>query len=233
MVPKVTALKRQKRNRHRVNVYLDGEYAFALQDIVAVSLKVGQELSPDDILALESQDVFQREYDRVLHYLSYRPRSVHEVRQYLAGRGVEDSVAEAIVTRLQRAGLLDDVAFARFWVENRDSFNPRGRYMLARELHQKGVPDEIIKEALRTVEEESSAYRAGVTCVGALRGLDYPTFRRRLGGFLHRRGFGYDIAQETVQRLWQEMQDGEVDYNPKTSGAQHLGYSINKRESEQ
>lgn len=217
IMSKVTALKRQKKNSHRVNVYLDGQYAFALQDIVAISLKVGQELSPNDILALKTRDVFQREYDRVLHFLSYRPRSVYEVRQYLVERGIESSVVESIVNRLQQAGLLDDVEFARSWVESRDSFRPRGRYLLARELHQKGVPDEIIREALQPVEEKSSAYRAGVSRASTLRGLDYSAFRRRLGDFLHRRGFGYEVVQETVQRLWQEIQEGELGLQTKHS----------------
>ncbi|MGQ9492725.1 MAG: recombination regulator RecX, partial [Anaerolineae bacterium] len=79
MSQKITALKLQKKNRQRVNVYLDGQYAFALQALVAASLKVGQSLSSEEIEQLQRRDAVEVAYERALDFLRYRPRSRAEV----------------------------------------------------------------------------------------------------------------------------------------------------------
>jgi len=200
----ITALKAQTKNKGRVNVYLDGTFAFGLADVIAAPLRVGQRLSDDDIAALRQRDAQERAYDQALRFLSYRPRSIEETRRYLADKDVPPDVIATTLARLARAGLLDDEAFARFWVENRESFRPRSAMALRMELRRKGVGDEAIATALAAVDEKEAAYQAALARAVRLRGADRTTFYRRLGGFLQRRGFGYETARETVDRLWRE-----------------------------
>lgn len=205
MLQKVTALKYQKKNRQRVNVFLDGQYAFGLQASIAIGLRVGQALSPEEIAQLQDRDLAEVAYEGALGFLGYRPRSHAEVEAYLRRRKASPAVAKTVITRLTSAGLVDDDAFARYWVENRESFRPRGRRSLRFELRRKGVPDTVVDSATGEIDEADSAYRAAHDRAQRLSSLDYAVFRRRLAGFLQRRGFYYEVVKETVDRLWREL----------------------------
>jgi regulatory protein len=210
MAGTITALKLQARNKSRVNVYLDGHYAFSLADLVAAPLRVGQVLSDEDIAELQRQDAFRRAYERALNYLSYRARSRAEIERYLAKKQVDQETIEAVIARLAEVGLLNDADFARMWVENRENLAPRSRRMLQHELRQKGVAPEIIAEALEDLDEVESAYRAAMARVNRYARLDRPTFDRRLGGFLLRRGFSYEVVREVLNRVWRKSREGEA-----------------------
>ena len=201
----ITALKVQKKNQDRVSVYLDGRFAFGLPAIVAVGLKQGQTLSDAEIQALKERGAGETAYNRVLNYLSYRPRSRAEVVTYLQKRDVPAGQIETVLARLERAGLLDDKAFAQFWVENRERFRPRGRRALRYELRNKGISDRLIDEALTSVDGAESAYRAAEKKARQLRHQDELTFRRKLIAYLARRGFDYDVAREVAERRWIEL----------------------------
>ena len=209
MLQKITALRQQKRDARRVNVYLDGRYAFALQAPLADAVQVGQTLSPEEIDELQRKDVAEVAFQRVLQFLSYRPRSQAEVEAYLQRRKVTPAVRQEVMDRLVQARLLDDQEFARYWVENREVFRPRGVYSLRFELRSKGVDEVTIQRAVEGLDEADSAYRAAAERARRLKGLGYADFRRRLAGFLQRRGFGYDITKDTVDRLWREAQGSE------------------------
>ncbi|MEA3460026.1 MAG: RecX family transcriptional regulator, partial [Chloroflexota bacterium] len=148
---------------------------------------------------------FQKAHDRALHFLSYRPRSEAEIQRYLRDKGVPKPIEEEIIQRLKAVGLLDDLAFARYWVEDRERFKPRSARMLRYELRRKGVSDEIIAKALEDLDEEESAYRAAGHRAHRLLNLDYKSFRRRLGAYLRRRGFSYEVARNASERLWREL----------------------------
>jgi regulatory protein len=117
----ITALEIQKRNKERVNVYLDGEYAFSLALIEAAKLRKGQPLTDAEIDALRGEDDVTRAVDYAANFLSYRPRSVAEVRRNLEKKDLSEVVIEQAIDRLQQLGYVDDVAFARYWLENRDA----------------------------------------------------------------------------------------------------------------
>ncbi|HID61400.1 MAG TPA: hypothetical protein EYP49_01445 [Anaerolineae bacterium] len=211
MAGTITALKLQKKNKERVNVYLDGRYAFSLVAIEAAKLKRGQLLSDQEIEDLLERDSFQKAYSRVLRFLSYRPRSEAEVRRYLQGKKVPPTIETEVVEHLTAAGLLDDRDFARYWVENRESFNPRGRHALRYELRQKGLSEEIIALALEDIDEEESAYRALISRARRMSPLDRGSFRKKLGSFLRRRGFSYEAISAALERTWREMaEEGQV-----------------------
>jgi regulatory protein len=208
----VTDIKTQARNRRRVNIYLDGQYSFSLGLDVATSVNRGDSLSDEEIEKLQARDVEEIAYDKCLKYLAYRPRSAGEVRRYLREKGVSAEVCGLVTGRLTRVGLLDDRAFAQYWIENRETFRPRGRRLLHRELREKGVDEELIIEVLAGVDEEDSAFRAALSKAPRYARLDEEGFRAKMSGFLGRRGFGYEVIGVTVSRvLLQRSEEGTAD----------------------
>jgi len=216
MVAGIVSLQEVPEGRLRqVRVYLDsGEsMILALETVVEAGLHPGLVLTDSDIQNLHAQDMRQRCHDAALIYLSYRPRSEQEIRTHLAQKKFPVDVVEATVTRLKETGLVDDAAFARFWVENREAFRPRSGRALRAELARKGVSSEIIATVLPTDDAEA-AYRAAQARGRRLVGLDYVTFRRRLIPYLQRRGFTYEVANSAALRLWRELQDPSASEGP-------------------
>ena len=202
---KVTAVRSGKRGK-RVNIFLDEKFAFSLEAEVALKegLKAEKALSEDEIEALKKADLFQRCLNAAFHFLSYRPRSETELRQRLQRRGFDGDNVAAVLARLKERGLVDDLAFAQFWKDNRQSFRPRSQWLTRLELRQKGVAEEIIERVAAQVDDEDCAYRAAVAKARRLSTADYEGFSRRLGEYLKRRGFGYGLIKSTVERVWQE-----------------------------
>lgn len=205
MMKKITALKIQKRNPNRVNVYLDGEFAFGLARITAAWLKVGDELSTEKIDRLQAEDGVEIALQRALNFLSYRPRSAREVTDNLRKHETPDAAIEQVLTRLEKNGMVDDHRFARLWLENRSEFRPRGAYALRAELRQKGVADKIIDQVLTDLDESSLALEAGRKKAPKIKTRDETEFRRKLYGFLSRRGFGFETISEVVDQILNEQ----------------------------
>ncbi|MFC1962262.1 regulatory protein RecX, partial [Chloroflexota bacterium] len=153
---------------------------------------------------------YQRGMDAAMRYLSYRPRSKTEVKDKLQHRAFAEETIDRILERLEELGLIDDSSFARFWQENRQTFSPRSQWLVRTELQRKGVDRAIIESTAPRVDDGDSAYRAASGRARRLKSLDYPNFRRRLGDFLKRRGFGYEVIQQTIHKIWQEHQGGSA-----------------------
>lgn len=211
----ITALRFQKRDKERVNLFLDSEYAFPLPALEAAQLRVGQQLSEQEIEELKAVDLRSRGYNRALRFLAVRPRSQVEVRRNLQayrpkdGRRLSASQIEWIIAKLQARQYLDDREFARFWVEQRNRFRPVAPRALRYELRQKGVKDSVAQEIIDQLSDATSA------CEAAARSRLYrwqeetnpAQFRRKMGGFLQRRGFDYEVARGVIDRIWQELEE--------------------------
>ena len=205
---KVTALKQQARNQGRVNIYLDGEYALGVAKILAARLAIGQVLDDAAVERLKDADEVEVAYERALHFLGPRPRSEVEIQKRLTTAKVPEAAIAAVLERLRGAGLVDDKAFASFWVDNRTSFRPRSKRLLSMELRLKGLGEEERKAALAGVDDAGSAYTVAKQRAGRLRALEFMEFKRKLGAFLARRGFDYDTIEPVVQRVWKELHEG-------------------------
>jgi regulatory protein len=202
---KVTAIEAQKRNPNRVNIYLDDQFAFGLARIVAAWLQVGQELSDEKIATMQAEDAREVALQKALHFLSYRARSIEEVRKNLEKHEIPEAAIQPTLEKLQNAGLLNDHDFARTWVENRNTFRPRGRRALRMELRQKGLPESVIETTLEeTTDEEALALTAARKHLRKLQGLDWMDFRKKMAGFLGRRGFPYEVVASATRQVWQE-----------------------------
>jgi regulatory protein len=203
---KITAIEAQRNNPNRVNIHLDGEFAFGLARIVAAWLTPGQELSDEKIAKLQAEDARERAYLQAMLYLSYRARSESEIRQNLRKHEIPETVIGETLEKLRREGLANDNQFAQTWVENRNTFRPRSRRALVMELRQKGLDEETITSAVSGVDEEALAHDAARKRVNRLKGLEWNEFRRKLSEFLARRGFPYTIIAPVVSRVWNETQ---------------------------
>jgi regulatory protein len=141
------------------------------------------------------------------YYLSYRPRSEAEIKQWLHRRGFANEVAEKAIANLREQNLSDDFAFAKFWTDNRLSFRPKSKRLIKKELRDKKVAAEIIEQVTKDIDDEEIAYKLGSSQMPALTHLDYPDFYRRLSSYLAYRGFGYEVIKRTATLLWQEKEE--------------------------
>lgn len=204
---RITALTVQKRNPDRVNVYLDGEFAFGLSRIVAGWLEQGRSLSQQEIEELLWKDTSEVAFQKAIKLLDYRPRTEQEIRQKLQQKGFEPGQIEQVVERLISAHLIQDEKFAASWVESRNQFRPSSQRVLRYELRSKGINEEIIEEALQgSVEDLELAQRAAQKMVRRLANLEWQEFRKRLSAFLARRGFSYETVSQVVKTSWDELQ---------------------------
>ena len=203
----ITALRIGRGRGKRVDIFLDGKFAFSLEVAVVAKegLRVAQALSDEQIEALVRSDRFYHCLNTASRYLRYRLRSESELRERLGQRGFDADTLEAVISRLKELGLVDDIAFAEFWKDDRESFSPRSRQLTGLELKRRGIANDIIEQVVNTTDDDDSAYRAALSKARRLPRSDEPGFRRRLSEFLRRRGFSLTVINHTVERVWQDQ----------------------------
>jgi regulatory protein len=152
----------------------------------------------------------QKAKDAAYKYLSYRARSVKEVRDKLVQKEFAEEIIEQVVDDLQRQKLLNDREFARRFVEARLG-RANGSRKLAQELRRKGIETEIIDEVLgefaATLDSEERAVGLLGKQAWRYRGLERDKAKRRMLGFLARRGYDAQMARSAVDKVWQELED--------------------------
>jgi regulatory protein len=203
----------QVRDPERVSLFIDGEFAFGLPaiEVMKRGLKRGDELTQADIEQLLAVDEIERAVTAALTFVSYRPRSEREVRDRLRLRDFSQPAIDQAVERMRGWKYLDDQAFARWWVENRGEHRPRGKRLLAGELRTKGVPSEVINEVIEEAEidEFPAALEVARKRMGSLSNLDRQAQERRLGSYLARRGYGWDVVGPVLKTLFAEADEAE------------------------
>ncbi len=208
MMATITKLETQKRDKERVSVYMDGEFAFGLTAVAAAGLRTGQELSEADIAALQNKEQLEKAKRSALDLINRRPRSTEEIAQHLRRKEMPEAVVEQVIARLTEVELLNDAAFAAYWIEQREAFKPRSRLALGQELRQKGISRSIIDGALQNFDESAAAEQAARKQAGRWSHLTEQEFRDKLGSYLQRRGFSYEVVREAIEITWREV--GEV-----------------------
>lgn len=204
----LTGITVQKRNPNRLNIEINGSFAFGLDRLTAAWLQVGQSLSDEQIDELVQKDTQEVLYQAAIRLISWRYRSKKELVQRLIRKGYELQNIEMVVERLSVAGLLDDEKFAKDWVTDRSEFHPRSQRMLAMEMQQKGITPDIISDVMKDVNsDESLALVAGQKAIRRWQGLSLQEFTKKSSDYLARRGFNYETVRAVVPILWREQQE--------------------------
>ncbi len=222
---KVLRIQLMPRKKNRVLLHLDGPEGpegiepleIALDVIELSGIHVGDSVAAKDLVRLQEDDTKWRTRQAALHLLAYRPRAKQELRVRLRSKGFPNASVEWCLRLLEEEGLIDDYAFASAFVRSRIRLRPRGRFRLTQELRGKGVSAEIAEQAIEQAfsSEETSEQdlaraaargwlaRQGPTLIEGLAGTDRSDererARRRLHGFLSRRGFGSDVIRVGIE----------------------------------
>lgn len=195
-MPQISRLVAGKKNPGRINVYLDGVFAFALSldEVVKNGLKKGKELTDDQVKVLKKTDALNWVYAKILNFLSFRPRTEFEVRTRLKKYDVTDAIStDWIINKLTDQGYLSDFSFAKWFVESRTHNRPRSKRHLTSELRARGVDISIINQVLTETDETHSLEQL----IAKKRTLS----RDKLLQYLLRRGFKYDLVQAKLDEL--------------------------------
>jgi len=208
---RITRLASTRRDPNRISVDLDGSFAFALPaDLVtSTHLEVGDVLDAPRVTLLLADDERARATDAALVFLSYRARSEREVRDRLRRARYSQEAIDHAISRLHDWRYLDDEDFARRWVQNRSTHRPRGRRLLQQELRQKGIDRETVRDVIdgSDLDEVAAATALARQRVSSYRGQDPLTVRRRVGGYLARRGYGFDVVRIALNTALGEAAD--------------------------
>lgn len=143
--------------------------------------------------------------DKALELLSFRARSESELERRLRRAGHPSSAVSAALERCRELGYLNDRDFALAHVRDRLRLRPKGRRALRSELYRKGIDRELAEEAIDAgfaefgIDERDVARRLARERARALRRLDEGVARRRLTGYLARRGFPPPVVREAVE----------------------------------
>src|SRR5262245_60801205 len=123
----ITALRAQVKDPQRVNIFVNGEFAIgvSLNTISKEGLYVGKTLSAEEFARVEQVESSDKAVQAALRFLEARPRSTTEIRERLRRKEFADEAIEAAIERLAALNMIDDAAFARSWVENRQASRPR------------------------------------------------------------------------------------------------------------
>ena len=202
---RITRLAVQKKNPKRVNVYLDGNFAFGLYRDTAAWLEIGQILSDEKINELLEADQKREVYQKAVEFISYKPRTSQETRRKLQSAGYDESFIEDTLLQLTELGFLNDEQYAEQWVDSRKRMKPRSKRMLAYELRKKGISDDLIQSAVEEVDDFQSACEIAEKRLYRYEGLSKYEFRNKLGNYLAGKGFSYDVISETTQKLWEQL----------------------------
>lgn len=197
---KITELKQGVKNPNRVNVFADGKYEFSLDvtQVVDFKIKVGMEISPEQILEFKKASEFGKLYQRALEWVLVRPRSIKETSDYLYKKIYEKKLDKEyinrIIGRLIEKKYLSDFEFAKWYVENRFVKKGVSLKRLKMELMKKGVAAEIIDEVLDSSERNDEEE---ILKIIAKKRAKYDD--EKLTGYLCRQGFPYQLVNELVR----------------------------------
>jgi regulatory protein len=207
-MPQITALEPQKR-KGRVNVFVDGHFVLGVGETVAVDLglRVGREITPEKLREVAGAEEVHKATEAALLLLEVRARARREIETRLAQKGYDSEVIVQVLEKLTTLGLLDDAQFAAQWVEAKTRVGgsrPVGRRRLSSELFGKGVAKDQIAEAVGVVSNDDELALARAAAAKKVRVV--PTDRdllqaerRKLMGFLQRRGFGWETVKQVTR----------------------------------
>jgi regulatory protein len=207
----ITSVEKQKRNKYRYNIFLNGQFAFSVHEDMLVKHRLlkGEYVNAARIEMIITEDEFHKAFMEALRFVSRRPRSRKEIELKLEDKGYgEDAVARTI-QKLAEQKIIDDEQFASMWTEHRLFSQNKGRRWVQQELQQKGLSKEHIQEALSNVDEDAELKAAYNTAKKKWLSTEGEPFERKqkLAAFMLRRGYPSSMVNTVLKQVTGESLD--------------------------
>jgi regulatory protein len=200
-MPTITSIKQQK-NKNRVNIYLDSKFGFGidLDNFALLHLKVDQELTDKEIKDIVKKAEFQKTWEKFLRFAMVRPRSEKEIIDYFRRKKIHESMWKKLIQKLKHFELLDDIKFAKWWVEQRQNFRLLSKKNIVQELRIKGVRKDIIEQVLKeaSIDEEKTARELISKREYKWKSLEPRKAKQKKFQFLITKGFDYEIIKKVL-----------------------------------
>ena len=201
----ITKLERQKKNHKRYNLYLDGEFYCGLYDdtLLKYGLASGDDVTEKQIEEIRGFDEYIYGKRIAFDYLSYRIRTISEIKKRLKKAKLQEETIEKVITHLKELKLVDDEAFARQLVAEKIKNKPSGKRMIEKKLYEMGIPkqvgESVLDELMDEETEKSLAVKVYDKLLPKLQGLDRQEARKKIFAKLASRGFNFDIINEIIR----------------------------------
>lgn len=155
-------------------------------------------------------DDYQLLIDKALKFLSFRPRTkkemVSKLQNIVIKRGISQAILDKVILDLEQKNLINDKEFVTWWINQRDTFRPKGRKLIKIELRNKGIEKEIIDEVLEEEENpKSHEFEMALTLaqkrISRLSSYSKEKVEEKITALLSRRGFNWEVVHKVIDTI--------------------------------
>lgn len=203
---KITDIQKQKRNKTRVSIFIDGEFVCGLDEVAVASsrLKIGDVITADELKRVVEKSELNSAFERAVGYLSASPRAKKEIWRYLADKGYDKAIIEQTIAKLDAYHYTDDYLYAQSYIKSKSK--KYGAFRISAELRQKGIAQEVIDELLDEAPEDNIIEIAN-KYLKSHKSADKQKLKRFLAG----RGFSWDSINSAVAQLSGAFENADDD----------------------
>lgn len=202
----ITKITTQKKRKQRYNIFIDNKYAFAVDENVLVEYKLakGLKLEASEIIELLDAESLQASYVTAIHYLSFRQRSQAEIERHLFKKEVDPNHIEIVMNRLNKESLLNDLEFAKSFVQERIRQKKKGPKIIINELFERGISKTNIDEAIMLMtfnDQYEIALESAQKRANRPKKESVQKQKEQIRTLLMRNGFDNDVISEVMQEV--------------------------------
>ncbi|MGN7478464.1 recombination regulator RecX [Solibacillus silvestris] len=210
----ITKIGRQKNNQQRYNIYLNEQYAFAVDEgtLINFGLQKGKVLEQMEIDEIQYEDEIAKVFNKALNFLSFQMRSEHEVKTKLLQAGHGEAVVQEAIHKLTRLGFLNDESYSKALLETRKRTAKKGPAAIRQDLMKKGIDKNLQQQVLATFNHDEQLKLAMELAEKAVRsnGNKTPTqVKQKIQDILLRKGYSYSIVSEILEQITLERHEDE------------------------
>ncbi|REB05311.1 recombination regulator RecX [Sporosarcina sp. BI001-red] len=222
-MPVITKITQHKRDKERYNIFLDEIYTFSIHEsnLVKFGLTKGMQLDNWEKENLVYEEEIQRAFNRALHFLGFRMRSEHEVKQKLLQAEFGEAVIQEAIIKLKKLGFLDDHAFSEALLRTQKNTSEKGPNAIKQEMKEKGIDPSIQEEVLEEYdpqEQLATATRLAEKAARKHSSVAPAQLKQRIQNALQRKGFSFDIIKEAINAVEFEPDEDEWTSITETAG---------------
>lgn len=210
----ITKIGRQKNNQERYNIYLNDEYAFAVDEstLIKFGLMKGKTLEQFDIDEIAYEDEIAKAFNKALHFLSFQMRSEYEVKKKLLDAGHGEAVVLEAIRKLENLGFLNDATYSKALLETKKRTMKKGPRAIRQDLKKKGIDKSLQDEVLETFTYEEQLDIAMQLAEKEVRAGNRKTptqVKQKIQDVLMRKGYSFSIVSDVLERIKLEREEDE------------------------